>query len=977
MPSDLRLSPRTRRTILSHLGRDRLAEITSRFDLYVQDRRSGDSHIDAIVQKRSLDFTLVLDLLKREELQVACEELGLDTSGREKAKLVERLLSLARPPGGDPDGEDGTPAPEPAPLVLSPAEPKAKVHRTPSAPKTRTDDPITDYRFPDAKRVNNPPAGLVEFDKPPPKKTREYAYDPHLDPQLVWAGKAERTSFEVDTVSLHIHERVSTQAILRAVQREPAQRDLFADTDLPEGKLIDFYSHEVGWANRLALGDSLLVMNSLLERERMAGKVQCIYMDPPYGVQFSSNFQPSIARRDVKDGDDASLTREPEQIQAYRDTWELGIHSYLTYMRDRLLLCRELLGDTGSIFVQISTENLHLVSVLLDEVFGPSNRIELISFRKKTMPLGGRLLEGNCDYLVWYARDREKIKYRTLFEEGSVEGDAHWNYVELPNGTRRQMTGEEVKNHKLLPPGAEVYQLIGMYPTGSFATGIYDFEFEGRTYRLPPGKCWKTPIEGMRRLAKSGRLQPYESGDTLRYVLKYADYPVSPLGNVWADTSAPSDKTYVVQTSRTVVQRCLLMTTDPGDLVLDPTCGSGTTAVVAEQWGRRWVTCDTSRVALSLARQRLLTARFPYYRLRSDRVRDGFTYRTVPHITLKSIAQNARLDGSRSREERELLTRESAEQEILFDQPDEDKGRVRVSGPFTFEAIPVPSLEASAAAAGDAIEIERPTTTGRVDDPAGDYLTMMIDLVQKTGITFPNGRALRVPSIHAVKGPYEYLHAEATSDIEGDPRRIAVSFGPKHGPVTQSQVIGACREAWNYQWIIFIGFACDPDARQRVDAGAQGQQLDFANAAPDILVGDLLKTKKTSTLFTVYGAPDVTVHKEADAMVSVELVGVDIYDPITGNTTHGRGDDVAAWFIDHDYDGRTFCICQALFPGRSTKNPWEKLQKALKGTIDEDRFEQLRQTRCLAFKPGKKIAVTVIDDRGNEVIKVVESKAAR
>jgi adenine-specific DNA-methyltransferase len=344
---------------------------------------------------------------------------------------------------------------------------------------------------------------------------------------------------------------------------------------------------------------------------------------------------------------------------------------------------------------------------------------------------------------------------------------------------------------------------------------------------------------------------------------------------------------------------------------------------------------------------------------------------------LKTIARNQRLDACTTPEERKRVIRDSADQEVLYDQPEEDRGRIRVSGPFTVEAIPVPSLEAGEAMTAEPVDPDRPTTTGRVDDPAGDYLTMMIDLVRKTGITFPNGRQLRVPSIHAVKGPYEYLHAEAASDMEGDPRRIALSFGTKHGPVTQGQVIGACREAWNYQWVIFIGFACDPDARQRIDAGAQGQQLDFANAAPDILVGDLLKTKKTSALFTVFGAPDVTVHKEADGAVSVEVIGVDLYDPITGSTTHGRGEDVAAWFVDHEYDGRTFCICQALFPGRSTKNPWEKLQKALKGTIDEDRFEQLRQTRSLPFKPGKKIAVTVIDDRGNEVIKVVEPKSAR
>jgi adenine-specific DNA-methyltransferase len=772
---------------------------------------------------------------------------------------------------------------------------------------------------------------------------------------------------------------VSTQAILRAVQREPAQRDLFADTDLPEGKLIDFYSHEVGWANRLVLGDSLLVMNSLLERERMAGKVQCIYMDPPYGVKFNSNFQPSISRREVKDGDDASLTREPEQIQAYRDTWELGIHSYLTYMRDRILVSRELLAPSGSVFVQISDENVHHVRELLDEIFGADNFVSQIVVQK-TGGLGTSGLKAVADYLLWYARDRPQLKYRKLMREKAVgigEGTgARYDQIESPDGkTKRSLTPEERRSPELIPKGWRPFQLDNL-TSGAFRENTtVNYRFDGEVYHPGQNACWKTTVEGLDRLATVGRIA--KAGRTIRYVRFLDDFPAYEITNVWDDVAGAPDKVYVVQTSPSVIARCVLMTTDPGDIVLDPTCGSGTTAFVAEQWGRRWITCDTSRVALSLARQRVLTSRFPYYQLRSDKVRDGFAYRTVPHITLGSIANNTRLDSCTTREDRQRMLRESAEQEILYDQPEEDRGRIRVSGPFTVEAIPVPSLEAIAASSGDPDELERPTTTGRVDDPAGDYLTMMIDLVQKTGITFPNGRALRVPSIHAVKGPYEYLHAEATSDIEGDPRRIAVSFGTKHGPITQSQVIGACREAWNYQWVIFIGFACDPDARQRIDAGAQGQQLDFANAAPDILVGDLLKTKKTSTLFTVYGAPDVTIHKEPDAMVSVELVGVDIYDPITGNTTHGHGDDVAAWFVDHDYDSRTFCICQALFPGRSVKNPWEKLQKALKGTIDEDRFEQLRKTRSVPFKAGKKIAVTVIDDRGNEVIKIVDPKAAR
>jgi adenine-specific DNA-methyltransferase len=997
MPSDPRLSTRERRVILEQLTRDRLGELTTRFELDVEDRRSIDSHIDAIVRKRSLDFAVLLNELRREELQAGCRSLGLDEGGREKAKLVERIVSLAAQPSR-PDVTDGaedaaSPVHEgassvPVGLVLTPAEPKNR--RAPSLPRTKTGDPVGDYRHLDASRTNNPPAGLVEFDRPPAKKTREYAYDPHLDPQLVWAGKKERTSFEVDTVSLHIHERVSTQAILQAVKREDAQRSLFADHELPEGKAIEFYSHDVGWANRMVLGDSLLVMNSLLERERMAGKVQCIYMDPPYGVKFNSNFQPSISRRDVKDGDDASLTREPEQIQAYRDTWELGIHSYLTYMRDRLLLARDLLAETGSIFVQISDENVHHVRELLDEVFGRTNHVSSIVFSKTTSQTTNELAV-TCDYLLWYAKAREQTKIRPLFleKQGGDAGAGVYSILRSPSGETRRMSASERRDPSCVPQGWRIYRLDNMTSQsvgrekGEGAASWFAVTIDGQDYRPSGQSRWKTNEAGMQRLLAAGRVVP--SGVSLAYVRFLDDFPVQPLSNVWTDTGTGSfteDKHYVVQTGLKVVGRCILMTTDPGDLVLDPTCGSGTTAIVAEQWGRRWVTCDTSRVALSLARQRMLTAKYPFFRLRSDRVRDGFLYRTVPHITLKSIAQNQRLDALKTRQERDRAISESAEQEILYDQPEEDKGRIRVSGPFTVEAIPVASLDDANAAPDEPPDVQgapSPTTTtqtGRVSDPAGDYLSWMVDQVRKSGIHFAAGRTLKIPTLRLVRGPYEYLHAEGASDAEGDPRRIAISFGSKHAPVTPMQVRDALVETRGYDWVIFVGFGCDPEARRMIDQGVHGRQLDFANAAPDMLVGDLLKTRKTDKLFTVFGAPDVKLHKEPDAYVSAELLGVDLYDPMTGNTNHGKGEDVAAWFVDHDYDGRTFCICQALFPGRSTKNPWEKLQKALKGTIDEEKFDQLRTTRSLPFKPGKKVAVTVIDDRGNEVIKIVESAKA-
>jgi len=509
-------------------------------------------------------------------------------------------------------------------------------------------------------------------------------------PFLNWSGKAERLSFDVPTLPLFVHERLSTQAIVETLKshRKDAEQtnmfDLFGDPQRPLADAITrAYEHQDKWVNRLILGDSLVVMNSLLKYEGMGGQVQMIYIDPPYGIEYNSNFQPFLRKTTVSSNADEDMTREPEMVSAYRDTWSLAGHSYLSYVRDRLLTSRDLLNDTGSIFMQISTENLEKITILMNEVFGPENKIEIISFRKKTMPLGGRLLEGNCDYLVWYSKDKERVKYHPIFLKSDIEGDTHWNYVELADGTRREMTRSEIDNHALRPEGADPYQLIGMYPTGIFQTGIYDFEYQGDIYKLPPGKCWKTPIDGMRKLAEAKRLQPYDGGSTLRYILKHSDYPVSPLNNVWQDTSAPSDKRYVVQTSNLVLQRCVLMTTDPGDLVIDPTCGSGTTALVSEQWGRRWITIDTSRVPLALARQRILTSNFAYYRLRDNSrgPSGGFVYArhknrkgnedggVVPHVTLRSIANG-----------------EGPEEEILFDRPDEESKILRVAGPFCVEA---------------------------------------------------------------------------------------------------------------------------------------------------------------------------------------------------------------------------------------------------------------------------------------------------
>ena len=981
---------------------------------------------------------------------------------------------------------------------------------------------VRDFRHAEARRKNNPPAGAAPTYEVRERHIKSYAYDPHLDPQLVWAGKAEHTSFEVDVVSLHIHERISTKAILRAVRRpEPLQLDLFGETPLPADQEVEFYRHEMGWANRLILGDSLLVMNSLLVKEGMAGKVQMIYMDPPYGIKYASNFQPRIDKRDVKDSDE-DLTHEPEQIKAYRDTWKLGIHSYLTYLRDRLLLCRELLTESGSIFVQINDENLHLVRCLLDEVFGRENFVAVISF-VKTSGKGGALLDVVNDFLLWYAKDKAQVKYRQLFldKELGEEGTKGYQHVQLPDGTRRRLTSAEIESPALLPEGARVFKAGGIDSQEPGRT-TFPFVFEGRSF-LPAGgkRHWATSQEGMERLRQAERL--FVAGNTLSYVRLLDEVPTRPLTNIWTDTGIAGygdPKVYAVQTNTKVVERCILMTTDPGDLVFDPTCGSGTTAYCAEKWGRRWITCDTSRVALAIARQRLMTAKFDYYELRDPErgPAGGFIYETVPHITLKSIAQNEKIDeiaakyqpqidqaladlnkalrgttvriavkeGARAGqvvdfsapdsrtvtlpsgqvvrvnellewevprevphplwpreahaayrqlwelknsgqlgaeeeaaplletiyrltghrwqrlsdvpnpippedwpdEAKEALLRfwelkrakrreidesiqRNAPQETLYDRPKVVKGVVRVSGPFTVEAIPVPAVEDPTQAPIPQFEAEE--AQARVSDRGGDYLTDMIHLLkQQGGVLFPGGKRLELENLRPLN--LGYLHAEAEARQNGNTLRVAISFGPQHGPVIAHQVQEAIPTAKmnGYQMLIFAGFAFDPEAQALIQkAPVAGLQVHFANIAPDVLVGDLLKTNRASQIFTVFGQPDVRVEKQKDGTYVVELRGVDIYDPLTGEVHSTRGEDVAAWFLDTDYDGKTFHICQAFFPGDT--DAWDKLQRALKAQIDPEAFDRMRGTVSFPFEPGehRRIAVKVIDFRGNEVVRVV------
>ncbi|PXF60068.1 MAG: site-specific DNA-methyltransferase [Candidatus Methanogaster sp.] len=876
-------------------------------------------------------------------------------------------------------------------------------------PKHRRSEkkPIEQYDHKEASRANNPPVGLVtpETDRDAGKKT--YAYDPHIDPSLQfdshrsqieniiddaiaaetiedakaalaelkkrqapyldWAGKAEHTSFDIPTVSLHVHERIDPRTIIEAVRKRNGngqQMSLFEYTEEnpPLREAIEFYKHPHNWSNRMVAGDSLLVMNSLLEKEGMAGKVQMIYIDPPYGIRYGSNFQPFVNRRDVKDGKDEDLTQEPEMIKAFRDTWELGIHSYLAYLRDRLLLARELLTESGSVFVQISDENVHHVQELMDEVFGVGNFVTLITFRKKTGPLGAELLPQISDYLIWYGKDISTLKFRKLYRNREVEGDSIWSLVELPDGTRRKMSPEEVGKHTLLPNGARVFRRRTLSPEGFNASATFDVEFEGKCYPPPKrtaGASWTTNEEGMKGLIKAKRVIP--TRNTLDYVYFLDDFPYTELVNVWSETRGETDKHYVVQTDTSIVQRCLLMTTDPGDLVLDPTCGSGTTASVAEKWGRRWIACDTSRVAITLAKQRLMTALYDYYELAhpDEGVGSGFKYKTVPHITLKSIANN-----------------EPPATETLYDQPFMDRSRARVSGPFTVEAVPSPSVKPLS-------EIKETPASDESVVRSGETLRQAEwrDELFRTGIRGKGGQMVAFSRVEPLPGT-RFLHADAETK-DADPRRAVVSFGPEHAPMEQRQVALAITDAQRLvpkpEIIVFAAFQFDPEAAKDIDeTNWPGVALLKAQMNADLLTEDLKKKRASNESFWLIGQPDVSVERITEGAdvgkYRVEVLGFDYYNTKTGTIESGGTEKIAVWMLDTDYDERSIFPRQVFFPMAGAKDGWSRLAKNLKAEIDPELIEAYRGTASLPFDVGenRRVAVKIVDDRGIESLKIVE-----
>jgi adenine-specific DNA-methyltransferase len=854
-------------------------------------------------------------------------------------------------------------------------------------------------------RTNIPTEELRDFvasDEKKPSKLR-YARDPSLDPQLVWQGKDEQDGEDlaVSVPPIYIQEKIEPRAIIEDLRRNTDERSdeltLFeAFNGLEFEELVDFYHHGVNWSNRLILGDSLQVMASLAEKENLRGQVQMIYIDPPYGIKFGSNWQVSTRKRDVRDGKDTDLTRQPEQIRAFRDTWEKGIHSYLAYLRDRLVVAHDLLTDTGSVFVQIGDENVHLVRALLDEVFGSENFVSLVSFKTTSGAgsfVGGtNVLAAVTNFLLWYSRDINQVKYRQLYIEKDLlgSGGSAYNRVELPSGERRKATRSElasgVSEGRFFRGGPLTSQT-----TREAQTTVFPVMFEGKSY--VPGKGgWKTNRDGMDRLGWARRL--IASGRTLGFLRYLDDFPAFPLNNLWDDTTTAGfgdPKTYVVQTNTKVIERCLLMSSDPGDLVLDPTCGSGTTAYVAEQWGRRWISIDTSRVALALARTRLMSARFPYYLLADSvdgrlkeaeltgvplsdgpvghDVKKGFVYKRIPHVTLKSIVNSPDIRESMTSKEIGDAIRRHSDQELLYNEAYEDKKRVRVTGRFTVESLsPHRVLDP---------DEQRPATeiAAETDPNAEGFVPTVLANLRKAGVqNTKQGERLLFDTLEPFAGAWIQASGEFT-DKEGEVKRVAVSIGPEHGTVGPTHIKEAAKEAVRgvgFDILVVCGFAFD--ARVGETAREFGELVVLpARMNPDLMMGeDLLKKTGAGNLFTVFGEPDVNIKEEENELV-VELLGVDVYDPTTGEVRSSSTDDIACWFIDTNYNQESFFVRHAYFTGGD--EPYDRLQRTLRAEIDEEAWSSLYSTvsRPFAIPDTGRIAIKVINHYGDEVLKVYEA----
>jgi len=847
------------------------------------------------------------------------------------------------------------------------------------------------------KRANIPTEELRDFvaDEELAPKTMLYPRDPSLDPQLVWKGKDEqdREDLAVPVVPIYIQEKIHPQAIIDALPRIEKQANdqpnLFADFNggpTEFEKKVDFYHYQQNWVNRIILGDSLLVMTSLAEKEGLKGKVQTIYIDPPYGIKFGSNWQVSTRKRDVKDGKADDATRQPEQVKAFRDTWKLGIHSYLAYLRDRLVVARDLLTETGSVFVQIGDENVHLVRNLLDEVFGSENFQSQITFTKSAGGLQSVNRVGAIvDYIIWYAKDADQVKYRPLYETKVDAVSAGYTKVELTDGTRRSMTPEE-KSSGEVPVGAQPYMTVLMTKPGPGSK--FEVQYKGRSYDAG-NRWWGTTPEGIHAVIKANRIEATEN--SIRFVTYFNDFPCRAMTNLWSGFGGAANPVYVVQTNAEIVKRAVLLTTDPGDLVLDPTCGSGTTAYVAEQWGRRWITCDTSRVALALARTRIMSAIHPYYLLADsaegikkeseltgkmspehkteEDIRKGFVYKRVPHISLATIANNPEIKEGMTRKQIEAAIAIHAESERLLDQPYEDNKRVRVCGPFSVESLSPHRVLSTA----DNDQIG--PVTEQEARKQQDFATMILENLKKAGVqNTRKGERLTFDRLDAYAGVWLNAAGEY-NDAEGKSRRVAVTIGPEYGTVGPQQVKEAAKEAVQgvgFDLLVVCGFAFDPHVAEEVKRYGKLIVLP-TKMNPDLAMGDeLLKKTGAGNLFMVFGEPDVDIRRDKSGQIVVEIKGVDVYDPTTGQIRTSSTDDIACWFIDTDYNGESFFVRHAYFTG--AEEPYEKLKRALRADIDEAAWISLYSTTSRPFnKPETgKIAVKVINHYGDEVLKVFQ-----
>ncbi len=869
------------------------------------------------------------------------------------------------------------------------------------------------------KRTNIPTADAHEFVDPTIEEIRKvrYARDESLDPQLIWRGKYPASDeiddhdreLVTDAPPIYIQEKIDPRVLIENLRRTAAKPEeepeltLFDTFDgLSELDQLEFYKHDANWSNRMILGDSLQVMASLAEREKLRGKVQMVYIDPPYGIKFNSNWQVSTRNRDVTDGKLTDVAREAEQIKAFRDTWEIGIHSYLSYLRDRLVAARDLLSASGSCFLQIGDENVHLVRSLMDEVFGSVNFISLITF-STTGGATSDFLAGTADYVIWFAKDRESAKFRRLFSAKEAGGAGAGKY------TSQDEAGRPYRLDNLTS------QSVGR-AKGEGAASWFPVTIGGREYRPTMQARWKTNEPGMARLIAAGRVAP--TRNTLSYIRYLDDFPAFAITNTWMDLggvqSRADPKIYVVQTNTRVIERCMLMCTDPGDLILDPTCGSGTSAHVAEQWGRRWITIDTSRVALALARQRVMGARYPYYLLADsaagnsqeqsltaqvlprqrfgEDIRQGFVYERVPHVTLKSIANNPDIREGMSRAQVDAVIKRHADFELLYDKPFEDAKTVRVAGPFTVESL---SPHRSLAFAGGPTTESLAETEAAKDADAPNFEQSILDNLAHAGIQ--NGRRrerIKFEAFEIYAGEYIQAIGERAGDSDGGaPTRIAITIGPQYGTVSSAYVKKAAREAIHAEdvdLLCILGFAFDAqvtgvtkDDGVTVDASDRG----FASVAgarklgripvlmvrmnADLLMGEELKKTGAGNLFTVFGEPDIDVAKTPEGIV-LKLNGVDVYDPTTGEVRSNDTSRIALWMIDTDYNEESFFVRHCYFTGDN--DPYKRLKTALKADIDGDAWNSLYQTVSRPFsKPESgKIAVKVINDYGDEVMKVFE-----